>query len=163
MAASAAKPEFPPLLAQGLHSFDRAGLKALTVDGFPNSNSRPRLWDNFQRLVLDALATAQIACEVWVDGSFLTQKIDPDDVDFVVDVPIVLFSTISPAQQQLLDQYVAMAFRASDDLHSFVMFNTPAGHPMEPAAIQFHQQWERDFGTSYIGRVAKGIAVVGVP
>jgi len=113
--------------------------------------------------VLNELARVQIACEVWVDGSFLTQKIDPDDVDFIVDVPIAVFNTISAAQQTLLDQYVAMAFRASDDLHSFVIFNAPAGHPMEPMAIQLHQQWQRDFGFSYVGRVPKGIAVIGVP
>lgn len=163
MAASAAKPEFPPLLAQGLHRFNQAGLKALTVDGFPNSTSRPRLWDNFQRVVLNELARVQIPCEVWVDGSFLTHKIDPDDVDFVVDVPIAAFNTLSPDQQTLFNQYIAMAFRTSDDLHSFVMFNTPSGHPMEPAAIRIHHQWQHDFGFSYVGRIAKGIAVVGVP
>ena len=84
-------------------------------------------------------------------------------MDFVVDVPIAAFNSLSQDQQTLLDQYVAMAFRASDDLHSFVMFNTPAGHPMEPAAIQIHQQWQNDFGISFVGRIPKGIAVVGVP
>jgi len=149
VAASRFKPEFPPLLSAGLHRFDAVGLQRLTVRNFAASVSRQRLWDNFKRLVIDKITRVGLSCEIWLNGSFLTHKIDPNDVDFVVDVPINSWQHATHHQAALLYQYSAMAFPASDVLHSFVMYNTPPGHPMESGAIAIHRQWERDFGTAY--------------
>jgi hypothetical protein len=79
----AAKPEFPPLLAEGLHAMSLADLKRLCVTEFPLSKRREPIMRSLESL-LAALTGAAIKGQVWIDGSFLTGKIDPEDVDLVV-------------------------------------------------------------------------------
>jgi hypothetical protein len=153
--------EFPPLLQPGLQKMTIADLKALVLDGFPKSKSRKELWQNFSELVGN-IAALGIKCEIWVDGSFLTEKIDPSDVDFVVDVPIDLVQTFNEQQQGLLEDLKNREFRRSKKLHSFVMFRAPLGHNFYPASQESHKQWSKDFGYSYIKKEPKGIAVVEV-
>jgi len=155
------KPEFPPLLQQGLHRVDLASLRALTVDRFTLSVTRARLWSNFQEVV-DDLIRVQISCDIWIDGSYLTEKIDPEDVDFVVDIPVDMAISPSAEQWLILSDLSQQKFKSSHDLHSFVMFSAPPMHALGGNSIVQHQQWEKDFGFSFVGRVPKGIAVLEV-
>jgi hypothetical protein len=83
--AGALKPEFPPLLAPGRHAMARDELRVLCVTNplFSISKRRPDVMASLENL-LNALSTESIRSEVWVDGSFLTQKIEPEDVDLVI-------------------------------------------------------------------------------
>lgn len=85
--ASMTKDEFPPLLGEGLHPMSIRDLKTLVVDGFPQSQRRAPLWSNLVALI-DKLTLRGIECDLWVDGSYLTKKLEPDDVDFVLDIRI---------------------------------------------------------------------------
>jgi hypothetical protein len=159
--ARKSKNEFPPLLAGGLHEIPIQDLKSLVVDRFPNSNRREGLWANFL-IIISRLEQVGIPCDIWVDGSFLTEKIDPDDVDFVVDVRIDRLINPTPEQSQLFDDLSGSVYKSSHDLHSFVMFNAPAIHTEYASSVKLHDQWKADFGISFVGRVAKGIAVIKV-
>ena len=65
-------------------------LKSMVVDKFPLSKRRQELWNNLVKIV-DKLKALKVPCKIWGDGSFLTEKIDPSDVDFVVDVACTRF------------------------------------------------------------------------
>jgi len=136
-------------------------LKLLVVDGFPLSTRRGPLWDNFVKIV-EHLKTLKIPCRIWVDGSFLTKKIDPDDIDFVVDVPVHAFDSATPIQADFLRKLANMAFCKTEKMHTFVMFDAPSIHSKFALSQMLHNQWKRDFGFSYVRKEAKGIAVVGV-
>lgn len=61
-----------------------AEAKAFSVDAFPESSTRLRNWNgfcNFLQLLIDSGLTNM---QVWVDGSFVTNKQDPNDVDCVI-------------------------------------------------------------------------------
>jgi hypothetical protein len=62
------------------------GLRKLCVNAFPLSSRRDRLMRSVEALCT-TVSTALIVSEIWIDGSFLTQKMDPDDVDLVAVVP----------------------------------------------------------------------------
>ncbi len=155
------KEEFPPLLPAGLHKMTVPALRQLTVDGFPLSQSRSNLWKGID-FILGALGNAAIPCDIWVDGSFLTKKINPGDVDLVVDIPIDFVTTATPEQLSLIENLTEQLYRKSDNLHSFVMFKTPIGHAMHVDMLRVHKQWERDFGFAYTSKEPKGIALVEV-
>jgi len=157
----AGKDEFPPLLAAGLHKITAEVLKKATVTDFPLSTTREGLWKNFE-FVLGALAGAGIPCDIWVDGSFLTKKIDPKDVDFVVDIPIEVAENGTPEQLLFIQNLAGQLYRKSDQLHSFVMFTAPSGHVAHSVMVHAHAQWEKDFGFSYVSKEPKGIALVEV-
>jgi hypothetical protein len=155
------KTEYPPILPPGFHTMTPDELKRAVVEGFPLSKRREALWNSLT-FVLNALTDLKIPCDVWLDGSFLTKKIDPDDVDFIVDIPIESWNSATPEQEAFIDNLSDQLYRKSDNLHSFVMFKTPAGHAMHADMTRVHLQWEKDFGFAYISKQPKGIALIEV-
>ena len=153
--------EFPPLLQPGLHKMSVEELKALVVDSFPLSKRRAELWANFLSLV-DQLKNEGLGGTIWVDGSFLTEKVDPNDVDFVFDVPIHVLENSNLSQQILLEKIASRGFRKPERLHSFLIFTAPTMHREFAQSQRLHQQWEKDFGFSYVDKTPKGIALVEV-
>jgi hypothetical protein len=155
------KDECPPLLQAGLHKMSADELKAIVVDAFPLSKGRAELWENFLALV-DQLRQAHLSGQIWVDGSFLTEKIEPRDVDFVFDVPIQEIENANPTQLALLEKLAKRGFRVPEKLHSFIMHTAPAAHTKFSESERLHTQWKKDFGLSYVKKEPKGIAVIEV-
>jgi len=54
--------------------------------GFQGSSQRPHLWDRFIEFMREA-DTCKLVHAVLVDGSFVTTKADPNDIDLVLVVP----------------------------------------------------------------------------
>lgn len=76
------KREFPPLLAPGFRDLTVEELRALCAPA-SSSGRRQYLFARFCDL-LALLARLGIPIEIWLDGSFLTEKQEPDDIDLVV-------------------------------------------------------------------------------
>lgn len=76
----AVKVSHQPLLAPGRHILTIEQLKVLTVTSFPSSTRRPFLFQELERLHAELMEVGAV-CELWIDGSFLTQKPEPNDID----------------------------------------------------------------------------------
>jgi hypothetical protein len=72
--------EYPPLLLAGFHVMDVAGLRRLCVDRFPLSISRRSIMNGLEA-VFQHVMGAGLVMQAWVDGSFLTEKLNPRDSD----------------------------------------------------------------------------------
>jgi hypothetical protein len=98
------KYDHAPLLAPGRHYMSVADVEALCVQRFsgPSGECRQRLFYAFEGFV-QSLLQAKIRCDVFVDGSYLTQKPQPDDVDVIVSVEHGVYETLSNEQKNLLD------------------------------------------------------------
>ena len=92
-----AKVEYPPLLNVGMHEMTLPGLRQLCVGNFPLSTTRGQFMCGVEALC-GSLSTALLKTEVWVNGSFLTEKIDPLDADLVVKFYASLLSNASVKQ-----------------------------------------------------------------
>jgi hypothetical protein len=94
--------EFKPLLAPGFHDFPLDGLKeslaALCVSPFENPERRTLLLERFCAL-MNRIGNAGLFTEIWIDGSFVTNKEEPEDIDLVLwyDSP----TSISPRELQI--------------------------------------------------------------
>jgi hypothetical protein len=75
-------------------------LRGLCVDSqlFHLSTTRERIMHNLEALV-GGLRSRQIPGFLWVDGSFMTEKIDPRDVDLVLQLDNEAWEKLSPGQQ----------------------------------------------------------------
>lgn len=93
----ATKPDFPALLPPGRHRMTLDELRALALTPFPTDAKRA---DLFGRLLAwrSQLAGVGISCSTWLDGSFLTEKVGPGDIDVVVWSPSVN-RTLTAAEQ----------------------------------------------------------------
>ena len=90
-----------PLFPPGLHPVSEAELAAKLVHPFVGSRTRRALLDGLQAFFI-GLRSADVAFEVWLDGSFCTNKFDPNDIDLVVFADPDALNRLDPARQTLL-------------------------------------------------------------
>ena len=77
------KLDYPPFLSSGLHQVSVSDIEAMCVDRFDDSNLRPRIFSRL-RAFIEAVTDTGVRGELWVDGSFITLKDEPNDVDLVL-------------------------------------------------------------------------------
>jgi len=97
------KPEHPTLLAPGFHRFSLSDLQHTFVAPFSTSQRRPMLLAGLKKF-LDELAALAIKGELWFDGSFVTEKTEPDDIDLVVVLDPASVAALTPQQQHSVEQ-----------------------------------------------------------
>src|SRR5690242_7160692 len=69
-------------LDAGRHAVTFEEIREVFVDGFPGSATRAPLFESFS-LVRAAIMRVVPIREQWIDGSFVTRKQDPVDIDLV--------------------------------------------------------------------------------
>lgn len=150
--------DFPALLPQGLHPKTWAEIEAMCVTGIPLSTSRPTLLAGLRALV-DRLVAEGVVGDLWIDGSFVTQKLEPADVDIVLHLSPATFTGGTPTMQDFLrwigssDLAVRAQVKAQYHCDSYLCFDVP------PVPRDY---WERQFGRDRDGNL-KGIAVLPIP
>ncbi|MDG9928286.1 MULTISPECIES: hypothetical protein [unclassified Pseudomonas] len=144
------KIDFPPLLAdEGLHPHSLETLRVLTVDAFPESARRQPLY-NALTVYLELLQSAGLKAFIWVDGSFMCTKLDPDDIDLVVVYDAQCVDELSESSIELLNGLLnTHQVKTRFGLHVF----SAASNDNE--ALQF---WSAQFGTQRDEVTPKGLA-----
>lgn len=159
MGSVSIKPEFPPLLKPGFHPYGLADLRALCVDGIKSSITRKGIMDRLDEIA-GAIQAAGISCELWIDGSFVTEKIDPEDVDMLVCVQSDLYDN-DPAVKATIDWASDPDRWNTHACDSYKWVEYSSGHPLFADSEVTRLYWADWFGVSRRG-VHKGIAVVAL-
>jgi hypothetical protein len=147
------KTDYPPLLPGGLHTFDLLSLEALTVDEFPNSARRPALF-NTLRVYLDLLGATGLRASIWVDGSFMCAKQEPDDIDLVVVYDPQSADELPESSMSVVGGLLNTGFvKARFGLHVF---------PADATLAADLNYWRRTFGTQRDEVTPKGLAELKV-
>lgn len=156
------KVELPPLLGPGLHEMPIQRLRKLCVDDFGTSITRKRIMKGLE-IFISVFSINGIVAEIWVNGSFLTKKIDPEDADLVANI-----------NGDLLDNYFSIAHLVNeivndhDDIHqqllcdAYIRVEWPPGNPNYLFGLGRRQYWLNTFGYALHSKEPKGIAVVRV-
>lgn len=149
------KPDFPALLQPGMHRLSIDQLRGLAVDPFPADLRRAELFRKFG-IWTDSLTALGVCGTLWIDGSFLTQKENPGDIDCVLWNPFwrdPAAATPDDSNQvaQLLDHGVAEALY---DLDFYLERTTPDQ--------VFHREayWRGILGYCHDRVTAKGFAEI---
>lgn len=139
-------PEYPPLLGAGFHPVNLESLKELCVAPFSSSDTREDIMSGLESL-LAILRDSDITGELWIDGSFLTSKIDPKDVDIVLRLEPNFIDEASDEQVQTIDWF---GDNRSEDYRcdSYVFIEYPKGHDLEGEGEWDRAYWIRQFGFS---------------
>jgi len=111
--------------------------------------------------VVQRLIDGHIQGELWVNGSFVTQKMNPEDVDLVLRVLAEVYDQGTVEQKQAID-WLETNLKGSHLCHSFVFMEWPEGHPNYSFGEHMYSYWMKQFGFSR-GEEVKGIAVVTLP
>jgi hypothetical protein len=125
--AGATKPEFGPLLAPGRHAMTVEAVAKLCVVPFPGSVTRTILMGKLERFI-DQLRRDVVVCDLWIDGSFISEKIDPEDIDLTFVVHGDVYDQLTPDLQATIDAFED-GERLRPDLHVFSIVTRPMDHP----------------------------------
>ncbi|MCP9755826.1 hypothetical protein EGI26_11730 [Lacihabitans sp. CCS-44] len=82
-----AKKEYPPLIKKGFVEIGLWQFDALFLQPFKFNDHRKKLIDSFI-VFLEEFKKLGLRAEIWIDGSFTTEKEEPDDIDllFLLDI-----------------------------------------------------------------------------
>ncbi|NOT42958.1 MAG: hypothetical protein HOP13_20970 [Alphaproteobacteria bacterium] len=154
--AGANKEEFAPLLPPGFYPHDIDGLRNLCVARFAKSVTRALCMERLEQ-VLVLIQKSGIRGEIWIDGSFVTDKLNPDDVDVLLVVNAHDLAGFSDTQKQFLSWFASTSLYDSYRIDNYVLVRGPSAE-----SEWWYAYWLRQFGFSRADKM-KGIPTINVP
>lgn len=157
------KEEFPPLLPEGFHPLSIEDVTKLCVDPYPYSAVRGDIMAGLCAIV-ERIKHLKLECEIWLDGSFFTQKQDPEDVDFVIFAPMAMLATENPE----LDEFIDWMNNNEDEpkkllnCHTQIIFEGAEHGYANDLIADTRNHYQRLFGFSVTTKEPKGIAVLNL-
>ena len=121
-------------------------VEQVCVDLFPLSTIRSTIFSGLQQFV-EILEIGGVVGEVWVDGSFLTEKINPKDVDVLLKVDGALYNSGTPEQRNVID-WVIDNQKLTLNCDSYVLFDYPVGDPLHTDSQWWYSYWHKQWGFS---------------
>ena len=113
--------------------------------------------------IREQLVATGLLCDMWIDGSFLTEKIDPGDIDIVLMMPR-RFEHGTPEQNELMEWLLAKEDdpKKSFLCHVFVELDYEESHPWHHLTVGAKRHYGNIFGFSVSKKEPKGIAVLTI-
>ena len=155
-----AKVEYPPLFPAGFVPMTLDEVRRVCVRGFPLSRTRSDIMDGLEE-IFNTLQNADVKGVLWIDGSFTTNKIDPEDVDILLCVDASLYDAGSSELKGAIDQLDQHLVKASHHCDSYVLREYPTGHKLADEAVWDRAYWHKQFGFSRQDEY-KGIVTVTI-
>jgi hypothetical protein len=115
-------------------------IKRHFVDGFPKSRTRARLFGNFERYISQFQSEVFPWFEVWVDGSFVTRKDNPKDVDVVILLDYRVYSV----KIKYLDIFFSFSLE-KEGIDAYIVPVFPEGHDSFEEFIHESGLWHLRF------------------
>lgn len=159
--AGAWKIDFPALLPLGFHFMTIEQLRQLCVHRFPHSTTRLPIMNGLEAIAAE-LNKSGLNLEVWVNGSFLTEKLNPEDSDIAVRFRGDEFEQATPEQRAILEWAANTDLVTSHMCDCYPFPEWPEGHQ-----LYAHGQWRRAYWLKQFGfdrsETPKGLAVLKLP
>lgn len=136
------EPEPYRLLPPGLHHCDETQLKASFVEAFAESTTRAAIHAGFSALRSDAVELG-FAGTQWVNGSFVTTKMNPNDVDLITVLDYESANAFNGEQLQFAQDFLSgdAVPKTKYRSHTFVVLRCPPDHPYFPTYEASRNFW----------------------
>jgi hypothetical protein len=113
--------------------------------------------------VATRLVAAKIIGKLWIDGSFLTDKINPNDTDVVLEVDASsMYDNGSSEQKDAIDWIIGNLKNTPLKCDSYPLFTYPVPHVLFQEGEWWRSYWTRQFGFSR-ETDPKGIVIISIP
>jgi hypothetical protein len=140
--------EFPndqDRLPAGCHPVSTDEFKSLLVDAFPDSSSRPDLFERWLAVREGIRRIVPVQAE-WINGSYVTRKQEPGDIDMIVFLDPEIDQLDAADQTLLLGLVAKDVTKHLHGCHSFPVIAYPEGHPDHDAYVAAKETWSAFFG-----------------
>jgi hypothetical protein len=146
-------------LEPGRHVAEMAEIEAVLVDGFAGSTTRRPLFESFAMVRLAMMRVLPVR-EQWVNGSFVTSKLDPVDIDLVTVFDGERLDELDgPAQTLLKGLVYDKVTQVLHSCDSYVVPFYPSDSPKRSVYEEMEAYWDGWFGKDRLGQ-RKGYLVV---
>ena len=136
-----------------------ADVEAAFVDAFPTSGRRRACFEGWQRLRQAVLVLIPVSSQ-WVDGSFVTAKLDPSDLDLTTLFDGRAYDGLPDIKRKALDGLLAgHACQAVWGCDSFPIAIYPEGHVFRAKYEALYRFWEKWWSRT-AGGLPKGFVEV---
>jgi hypothetical protein len=109
---------------------------------------------------VQTLDTAKVPGELWLDGSFLTEKINPKDVDVILRVDAAVYNAGTPEQHDAI-KWVNANQKLTLKCDSYAFFEYPVGDALHDEGRWWYSYWHKQWGFSREDD-PKGIVVIAL-
>ena len=152
--------DLPPLLPPGVHSISMSWLQDRCVSAFGLSRTRPHILEGLNR-ICRMLQDLAIPCSLIIDGSFLTEEIEPNDIDFTVCVTPEFYESCTPKQLECLE-WIRDSFdiKKTHLCDCYLCVEYPEGHPDWFDGIQDRSYWVSLFAISVVHKTVRGVGLI---
>jgi len=152
--------DLPPLLEPGVHGISLQWLEEKCVAAFPLSRTRPHVLEGLKRIIR-LLEEVSVPCTLIIDGSFLTEEIDPLDVDFAVCVTADFYEACDPVQLKVLELIRdSFEIKQTHLCDCYLCVEYPEDHPQWFDGIQDRASWVNLFSTSVVYKMIRGVGAI---
>lgn len=141
------------LLSPGKHSCSLDDIEQFAVVPFPLSSNRTRLFMHLRAWV-EKLRSLGVTAILWIDGSFVTEKPEPNDIDCVMWYPQTNLPLTAELQSQIQALFERSHLRTTYGLDFYLAI---------PSDVErFHDEayWKGLFGFQRDGATAKGFVEI---
>jgi len=153
-------PDSPPLMRAGRHVVTISALRERCVNAFSGSSTRQAVFAGVVDVVTK-LTKAKITGELWIDGSFLTEKSDAKDADIVLRIQGDFYDSATDEQQAAVD-WLNSNLHDSHLCDTYLLIEWPNEHEQYWAGHCMYCYWMKQWGFSRQNEL-KGIAVIELP
>jgi hypothetical protein len=152
--------DFPALLEPGMHVLDVDRLYYIGVHCFPLSKRRPLILKGFVTIVCKLVEHA-IRGDLIIDGSFLTQEIEPNDIDFALCVSDDFYLASSMKQRAYMDWIgEERGIKQTYLCDCYLCVECGVESPMYFDGIQTRQYWVNLYKYSRVVNRERGLAII---
>jgi len=133
-----------------IYDCDEQELNTRFVAAFPNSNTRSDIFQGFIRLRHEASSTGISAIQ-WVNGSFVSSKVDPDDIDVVSFVDYDELNKCSHVHGTLINDLLNGGENTKPQYrtHTFLVLACASNHPYFQVYEHWRTYWLEKWGKTY--------------
>ena len=143
------KEDFPPILRAGIHRMTMETVRETFVSSMPEASRRVQLFSHLDHWVA-RLRQLNVTGTLWLDGSFVTRKPEPCDLDCVLWNPSFVGPITDEGKVELLAMIDHAKARAAFGIDLYVAVHSPNEQ------MKHEAYWRGLFGFQHDGRSAKG-------
>lgn len=119
-------------------------LETVFVNDFPNSTTRKALFENYIRFIYQFQDEVFPFFEQWINGSFVTMKENPKDIDIVTFLDYQVYEKRGEAT---LDKFWTFSLE-DQGIDSYIVKEYPKGHEKHKDFLELKNQWVNTYNHS---------------
>ena len=116
-------------------------VKSVFVKSFSSSATREKIFEAFVAYLTELKTILNTPLEIWVNGSFATQKRDPNDIDFVIFVD----KQVAAIHQETIYQFRQRRYVKKSLTDGYFVEVVPESHSDYVLYQSDRQDWHRAF------------------